>query len=254
MSVISVLRKCRLTALSAAAVLLFSAVGVPASTITFVWPAVTNSPVTGYRLYCGTASQVYTTSYDAGSSTQFTVSGLSNGVTYYFAVKSYNAVLESPASSPEVSVVPDARGTLDPLVFAAASGAITAPFIVTNGVMYQTSSTGYTNGGRAVYSFTIDSAGPYTVSAAISAPAAGARSLYLNMDADPNSATMIWDAPVASGFVNRTASWRGTGTQSNPQYAPKIFTLTAGTHQLILRGKDPNVQLSSLTVSPARRR
>jgi hypothetical protein len=71
------------------------------------------------------------------------------------------------------------------------------------------------------------------------------------MDNDPNSATMIWDAPVASGFVNRTASWRGTGTQSSPQFSPKIFTLTAGNHQLILRGKDPNVQLSSLTVSPA---
>jgi hypothetical protein len=27
--------------------------------------------------------------------------------------------------------------------------------------------------------------------------------------------------------------------------------LTAGNHQLIIRGKDPNVQLSSLTISPA---
>ena len=94
------------------AILQFSVLPVRASSVSFVWDSVTNTPVTGYRLYCGTASQAYTTNCDAGNSTQITVSGLSNVVTYYFAVKSYNDVLESSAFSPEVRVVPDARGTL----------------------------------------------------------------------------------------------------------------------------------------------
>src|SRR3954470_15944821 len=139
-AVMSVPRKSPL-ALATLAMLLVSVPLVDASSVSFIWDSVTNAPITGYRLYCGTASQAYTTSFDAGNSTQITVSGLSNGVTYYFAVKSYNDVLESADFSPEVSVVPDARGTLPPLVVTAASGTITAPFIVTNGVVYQTAGT-----------------------------------------------------------------------------------------------------------------
>src|SRR5215471_18667931 len=88
-AVFSVSRKCML-ALAMLALLLLPARPASAWSVTLGWNAVTNAPVSGYRVYCGTASQTYTTTYDAGNSTQMTVSGLSNGVTYYFAMKSYN--------------------------------------------------------------------------------------------------------------------------------------------------------------------
>jgi hypothetical protein len=38
---------------------------------------------------------------------------------------------------------------------------------------------------------------------------------------------------------------------NNSQFSPKIFTLSAGMHQLIVRGREPNTQLSTITVTPA---
>jgi hypothetical protein len=35
------------------------------------------------------------------------------------------------------------------------------------------------------------------------------------------------------------------------QYAPKVFNLAAGTHQLIIRGREGNCQLGTLTIAPA---
>src|SRR4051812_32073142 len=58
--------------------LLFASVlGLQAqSSVILGWNALTNSGVTGYRIYRGTASQSYTTSTDVGNVTQFTVPGL----------------------------------------------------------------------------------------------------------------------------------------------------------------------------------
>jgi hypothetical protein len=68
---------------------------------------------------------------------------------------------------------------------------------------------------------------------------------------------MIWDVPVTSGFVSQTASWRGNGIANSTspsgltaQYAPKVFSLAAGTHQLILRGREGNCQLGTITIAP----
>ncbi len=62
--------------------------------------------VAGYRLYYGTASQIYTVTNDVGNVTTNTVSGLVGGVTYFFAVRAYNTIgLESDFSN-EVSYTP----------------------------------------------------------------------------------------------------------------------------------------------------
>ena len=220
------------------------------SSVTLAWDPVTNSPVAGYRLYGGTASQAYTTDLDAGNATQKTVSDLTGGVTYYFAATAYEANGLESVFSTEITYTPPVQ-ELPPLVFSADSGTITAPFIVTDGMLSQTDSTTLADGGRAAYNITIVTPGPYTVSAVVNAPASNSSALYLNMDADPTGDTMIWDVPGLGEFTDQTASWRGTGTQASPQFVPKIFTLTAGTHELILRGADANVQFSSLTISPA---
>lgn len=52
------------------------------------WNAVAESGVSGYRLYGGTTSRQYTTTYDAGSTAAFTITGVEAGKSYYFAVKS----------------------------------------------------------------------------------------------------------------------------------------------------------------------
>lgn len=64
------------------------------------------------------------------------------------------------------------------------------------------------------------------------------------MDGEPNASTMIWDIPVAAGLKNRSITWRGTGSTS-----PKVWSLNAGVHQLVLRGREANTKLGQITVS-----
>ncbi len=65
--------------------------------------AATGNPATnptGYRLYYGTASGVYTQNLNAGNTTTATVSNLVKGSTYYSVVRAYNSVgAESPPSN-----------------------------------------------------------------------------------------------------------------------------------------------------------
>ena len=79
------------------------AITAPASTkATLAWDPNTESNLAGYKVYVGTASQVYGTPVDVGLVTTFEVINLTKGQTYYFAVTAYNSAGESGDSN-EVS-------------------------------------------------------------------------------------------------------------------------------------------------------
>lgn len=149
--------------------------------------------------------------------------------------------------------------TASALTFASTSGTISAPFYATNnGAIVQSASTSMTAGGQAIYTFNISVAGNYVVSALVNAPSTDNNSFFINIDGQPTDPTMIWDVPVTTGFAGRPVSWRGNGTVSSTsssgltaQYAPKVFSLTAGTHQLIVRGREGNTQLAMFTIAPS---
>jgi PKD repeat protein len=54
------------------------------------WDRSTSTNVGGYRLYYGQASQNYMANVDVGNTTNYTLSSLQDGKTYYFAVKAYD--------------------------------------------------------------------------------------------------------------------------------------------------------------------
>jgi hypothetical protein len=135
------------------------------------------------------------------------------------------------------------------LAFPATSGALTAPFVATNGYISQAVNTDVTDGGQAVYSFTITNAGNYVIQASVDATSLTGNSFYVNIDAQPQDPSMIWDInPVTSGFEQRLVSWRGSGLAEADQFVPEIFNLTAGTHQLIIVGREPGTELQSLSI------
>lgn len=72
-----------------------------AGTISLAWDPVSNAG--GYRVYYGTSSGQYTSVYDAGNSTQVDLTVSGDCLTYYTAVKAYNAQGESAEYSNEVS-------------------------------------------------------------------------------------------------------------------------------------------------------
>ena len=87
------------------------------------------------------------------------------------------------------------------LTFAATSGTISTPFVVSNGAIYPSRAlTGVTNGGRAAYSFTVTNAGVYVILGAVNAPDLSANSFYVNIDAEPQDPAMIWQIPLTTGF------------------------------------------------------
>jgi len=61
-----------------------------AEQVSLAWDANTEPDLGGYKLYYGTASQAYSQGINVGKNTQVTVSNLSQGVTYFFAVTAYN--------------------------------------------------------------------------------------------------------------------------------------------------------------------
>ena len=135
--------------------------------------------------------------------------------------------------------------------FESYAGNITAPFVTNSGgYISQPSETTVITGGQAVYGFTITSPGSYVISANINSPSDAANSLYLNIDSQPSDPNMIWDIPITTGFQPRVASWRGAGTFDSPQFVPAVFNLTAGVHQLILRGREGGVQIGRISVAP----
>jgi hypothetical protein len=130
--------------------------------------------------------------------------------------------------------------------------------VTNNNAIVQPAYTALSASGQAVYTFNIAVAGNYVVSALVNTPGTDNNSFFVNIDAQPTDPTMIWDVPVATGMTSQTVSWRGNGAASSTsssgmtaQYAPKVFSLSAGTHQLTVRGREGQVQLGTITITPS---
>lgn len=153
----------------------------------------------------------------------------------------------SPTPAPNPTAVPSPTA---PIALEAEQGALTNPFTVNNGIIAQSIETiDPAKGGKAQYQFSVP-AGSYVVKLVLDAPSSAANSLFINIDGEPTNPTMITDLPTTVGVQERVASWRGTGTVDANQYTPKVFTLAAGTHQLIIRGREANVRIDRIVIQP----
>ena len=61
-----------------------------AAQVTVAWDANADPAVTGYRVHYGTAPGNYTSHIDVGNATSCVISGLAEGITYYFAATAYD--------------------------------------------------------------------------------------------------------------------------------------------------------------------
>ena len=81
-----------------------------AAQVTVSWNA-SVGPVSGYEMHYGTTSGGYDYSIDVGNSTSCTISGLQEGVTYFFAATAYNDIDESDYSDEIAHTVPSSSMT-----------------------------------------------------------------------------------------------------------------------------------------------
>src|SRR5206468_3411864 len=74
-----------------------------AAGLTVAWDPPSDGMTAGYLLLYGTASHSYSQQVDVGNTTSYILSGLSDGTTYYFAVRAYDAIGDVSDPSAEVS-------------------------------------------------------------------------------------------------------------------------------------------------------
>jgi PKD repeat protein len=69
----------------------FSGIDAQAGQVALAWDASTSANVGGYKLAYGQRTGNYTATVDVGKTTSYTLAGLQDGSTYYFAVKAYDS-------------------------------------------------------------------------------------------------------------------------------------------------------------------
>jgi hypothetical protein len=164
-------------------------------------------------------------------------------------------VIPSFAQDAKTNAVPEQPSVTNKLVqsvltFPASAGEVSAPLVLTNGCISQPETTDVAGGGKAIYSFTITNAGNFEIHAVVNAPDDSSNSFYVNVDAQPEDPTMIWDIDVTEGFQERIVNWRGNGESGSGEFVPKRFKLTAGAHKLFIVGREP-AELKSISIRPA---
>jgi Fibronectin type III domain len=99
------------TAVVGASLSMLSGSSALAQSVSLAWDAPTDPSVVGYDVHYGASSSSLTMTQDVGASTTATISGLTTGLTYYFAVTAYNAAGVNSGYSNAVSYTP---GTTTP--------------------------------------------------------------------------------------------------------------------------------------------
>ncbi len=151
----------------------------------------------------------------------------------------------TPTATATATATPTATPTPTPtgdISFPATSGIITSPFVI-NGdstISQPVQTLVPAQGGRALYTFNVTTPGDYVMSAMVNCPDEGSNSFFINIDAEPNT-PMVWHIPVTSGLESRTATWP-------PSTEPKMWSLNAGVHELIIRGREANARLGQITL------
>ena len=145
----------------------------------------------------------------------------------------------TPTPAPTPTPVPVGVG------FSSTTGTISAPFVINSDdtISQSVLTAEPSQGGKAVYQFNAPSSGDYVVSAKVNSPDGGSNSFFVNIDAEPSTA-MVWDIPITSGLETRNVTW-------DPSTTPQTWTLTAGIHQLIIRGREADAKLGQITISTA---
>lgn len=133
--------------------------------VTLAWNPVTGANVAGYKVYYGSASGIYTNITSVGNVTNVTISGLTDGATYYFATTTLGtAGLESGYSSEISYTVPVPLIQVNPGTIG--YGTVLAGKSVTNSFTVKNAGTGLLSGTATVSApFNVVSGGTYSLGA-----------------------------------------------------------------------------------------
>ncbi|MDR3556359.1 MAG: hypothetical protein P4L55_16515, partial [Syntrophobacteraceae bacterium] len=199
--------------------------GALAAQAVLAWNASTDTSVTGYKVYYGTQSGVYQTPIDAGNTTTYTVTGLSDTQAAYFVVTAYSSTQES-GFSPEL-----------------ACDFITAQ-APSNGQITPAGTTSVSTGGSQTYSIVPNSG--YQIGAVVvdGTQVANPASTYTFSNVSGCHTIAATFVPVAPVSYTISAS-SGAGGSLSPSGAVSVVS---GANQTFTISPAANYQISSVTV------
>lgn len=140
--------------------------------VTLAWNPVTNTNVAGYNVYDGSASGNYTNVTSVGNVTNATISGLTEGATYYFAITTLSTSGLESAYSSEISytvpngTIPNGVPAIQVTPGSIGYGTVLAGTSVTKQFVVQNTGTGTLSGSASVSGpFSVVSGGSYSLGA-----------------------------------------------------------------------------------------
>jgi len=130
------------------------------------------------------------------------------------------------------------------IVLSASSGVLSGPVAIREDCLQASRTTNFAQCGRAVYSFVLTNGGDFVLRALVATPTNRPGALYVNIDAEPVEPGTLWSIPPAAGFTNRFMAWQGDRESQNRT----VFRLGPGPHALVVRSKEPDVRLQSVSI------
>ncbi|MCX6865109.1 MAG: hypothetical protein NTV46_02615, partial [Verrucomicrobia bacterium] len=198
----------------------------------FSWDAVADPIVSGYKVHWGTASGVYTHSFDAGNVTEVIISAFSQGVEYFAAGTAYSDTGEESDYSTELSFIYDAADRL--VLLEAENGMLTSPMQV-----FSDASTTWVaasppdSAAATTLNFATSYSANYYVWCRVLAPSATSDSFAVTVDHEPELVYHVYgeSSPPATAYQS---DWTWSRIQISPGTA-RAFALEGGSHSIRFR-------------------
>ncbi len=105
---------------------------------------------------------------------------------------------------------------------------------------------GWKGPGYARYVITITTPGDYKICGRVQAPTSANNSFLVRMDDDPDR---TWTIPVTAKWGWDEVNHWGSGTETDPEIDPVIFTLSAGEHVLTIKHRECGTKLDRLLIT-----
>jgi hypothetical protein len=173
---------------------------IGAQSVSLSWNPNADTNVTGYAMYIGSTSGNYSSRIDVGTNTASTLTGLSNGSTYYFVATAYDLAGVESAPSNEAQF---AAPTNNPPVFNPVTNYNVAVF---TDLIISNSASDSINGIKLTYSL-----------------AAGAPT---NMVINPTNGLLDWPVPLSAAGTTNPVTVQVVDNSTPPASAIQTFTVT----------------------------
>lgn len=152
--------KVLLTSLAYLLIMLLGPAFAYAGNVSLTWGVPTTntdgSPLTdlaGYKIYYGIASGNHSTTINVGNVTTYTITGLTDGVTYYFTGTAYNTQGAESDFTPEISMTVQTVDTTPPVLSGVYANNITSTSAIINWVTNEASSSRVEYGTTTSYGY-----------------------------------------------------------------------------------------------------